>query len=123
MKNEWTKLASTYVVSILVGGYKAFVRMLMWNWFVSPGWRWCAYAPPANGWPATSSLALATVWYAPFYHSRYWTEMDGNAKRASVCTRSKPSGPFTLARSIGGFRIGTAGHSERVRSSISSSQK
>ena len=36
MKNEWTKLVSTYVVSILVGGYKAFVLMLMRNWFASP---------------------------------------------------------------------------------------
>ena len=35
MKNEWTKRASTYVVSTLVGGYEAFVLMLMWNWFVS----------------------------------------------------------------------------------------
>ena len=36
MKNDWIKLITTYVVGILVGGYKAFVLMLMWNWFVSP---------------------------------------------------------------------------------------
>jgi hypothetical protein len=35
-KSDWKKLAYTYAVGILVGAYKAFVLMLMWNWFVSP---------------------------------------------------------------------------------------
>src|SRR5215469_5526191 len=31
--------------------------------------RWYAYAPPLNGLLMTSSLSLATVWYARFYHA------------------------------------------------------
>lgn len=36
MKSEWLKFPITYGVSLLVGAYKAFVLMLMWNWFVTP---------------------------------------------------------------------------------------
>lgn len=34
--NTSTKLSFTFAVSLLVGAFKAFVLMLMWNWFVSP---------------------------------------------------------------------------------------
>lgn len=34
--NTATKSSLTFAVSLLVGAFKAFVLMLMWNWFVSP---------------------------------------------------------------------------------------
>ena len=34
--NTPTKTSLTFAVSLLVGTFKAFVLMLMWNWFVSP---------------------------------------------------------------------------------------
>jgi len=34
--NTATKTSLTFAVSLLVGAFKAFVLMLMWNWFVSP---------------------------------------------------------------------------------------
>jgi len=34
--NTPTKMSITFAVSMLVGAFKAFVLMLMWNWFVSP---------------------------------------------------------------------------------------
>jgi hypothetical protein len=33
--NTATKTSLTFAVSLLVGAFKAFVLMLMWNWFVS----------------------------------------------------------------------------------------
>ena len=34
--NTARKVSLTFGVSLLVGAFKAFVLMLMWNWFVSP---------------------------------------------------------------------------------------
>jgi hypothetical protein len=34
--NDAAKATLTFVVSLLVGAFKAFILMLMWNWFVSP---------------------------------------------------------------------------------------
>lgn len=34
--NIATKASVTFGMSLLVGAFKAFVLMLMWNWFVSP---------------------------------------------------------------------------------------
>ena len=34
--NTATKTSLTFAVSLLVGAFKAFVLMWMWNWFVSP---------------------------------------------------------------------------------------
>jgi hypothetical protein len=34
--NTPTKASMAFAVSLLVGAFKAFVLMLMWNWFVSP---------------------------------------------------------------------------------------
>lgn len=34
--NTATKASVTFGMSLLVGAFKAFVLMLMWNWFVSP---------------------------------------------------------------------------------------
>ncbi len=34
--NTATKTSLTFAVGLLVGAFKAFVLMLMWNWFVSP---------------------------------------------------------------------------------------
>src|ERR1051325_10752672 len=34
--NTPTKASMTFAVSLLVGAFKAFVLMLMWNWFVTP---------------------------------------------------------------------------------------
>jgi len=34
--NTAAKVSLTFGISLLVGAFKAFVLMLMWNWFVSP---------------------------------------------------------------------------------------
>ena len=34
--SDWKKFATTWMVSILVGFYSAFVLMEMWNWFAVP---------------------------------------------------------------------------------------
>src|SRR5215469_2377 len=48
--------------------------------------RWYAYAPPLNGLLMTSSLSLATVWYARFYQ----------AEPAPVVGTTKCPGPLCL---------------------------
>jgi hypothetical protein len=36
MQSDHKKLAYTFVAGLFVGAFRAFVLMLMWNWFVSP---------------------------------------------------------------------------------------